>query len=176
MELGARKRLQDRILSLASAIKDVLLRMSLSLSNCRGQCHDGASNMTGSRNGVAAQLKEEENRAGLTHCYGHALNVAVGDTLKKSKVYRDAMDVGFELAKLIRFSPKRNAALGRIKVESGDSETSSGPGIRAFCPTRWTVRADAIDSIRSNYSDLNKLGEERLGARRLDPDVKSHEW
>ena len=160
--------------TLVAAIKDVLLRMSLSLSDCRGQCYDGASNMTGCRNGVAAQLRQEESRAVLTHCYGHALNLAVGDTLKKSKVCRDAMDVGFEISKLIRFSPKRNAALERIKLESYTEEDHvSGLGIRAFCPTRWTIRANAIDSILSNYSDLNKLWEECLGAGKLDPDVKS---
>eukprot|EP00117_Sycon_ciliatum_P045417 scpid51443/ scgid32647/ Zinc finger MYM-type protein 1 len=157
---------------LVSTIKEVLLRMSLSLSGCRGQCYDGASNMTGSRNGVAAQLQSVENRAVLTHCYGHALNLAVGDTLKRSKICRDAMDVGFEISKLIRFSPKRSAALERVKVaESGDNE-SPNTGIRAFCPTRWTVRADAIESILLNYNELNVLWEECLDGGKLDPDVK----
>ena len=32
---------------LVSIIKDVLLRMNLKLKYCRGQCYDGASNMTG---------------------------------------------------------------------------------------------------------------------------------
>ena len=147
---------------LVAAIKDILLRMNLSLSDCRGQCCDGGSNMTGSRNGVAAQLRQEETRAVLTHCYGHALNLAVEDTIKKSKVCCDAMDVGFEISKLIRFSPKRSAALERIKLEIGERDHTSSPSIRAFCPTRWTVRADAIDSILSNYSDLNKLCENAL--------------
>ena len=46
--------------SLVSIIKDVLLRMNLKLKYCRGQCYDGASNMTGVRNGVAKQLTDEE--------------------------------------------------------------------------------------------------------------------
>ena len=79
--------------------------------------------MAGSRNGVAAQLRKEEKRAILTHCYAHALNLAVGDTLKTSKICRDAMDVGFEISKLIHFSPKRNASLERIKVEDTDVNT-----------------------------------------------------
>ena len=61
--------------------------------------------------------KKRINCAILTHCYGHALDLAVSDTLKKSTLCRDAMDVGFEIAKLIRFSPKRSAALERIKDE-----------------------------------------------------------
>ena len=32
---------------LVATIQDVLLRMGLKLSHCRGQCYDGAANMTG---------------------------------------------------------------------------------------------------------------------------------
>ena len=68
--------------TLTAAIHDVLLCMSLKMSQCRGQCYDGASNMAGSKRDVAAQLLAEEPRALLTHCYGHALNLAVGDAIK----------------------------------------------------------------------------------------------
>ena len=46
--------------SLVSIIKDVLLRMNPKLKYCRGLCYDGASNMTGVRNGVAKQFTDEE--------------------------------------------------------------------------------------------------------------------
>lgn len=35
--------------------RDTLLRINLSLSKCRGQCYDGASNMSGHKKGVATQ-------------------------------------------------------------------------------------------------------------------------
>ena len=108
--------------TLTSAIHDVLLRMSLKMSQCRGQCYDGASNMTGSKNGVATRLLADEPRALLTHCYGHTINLAVADAIKQSKVCRDALDIAFEVSKLIRFSPKRNAAFNRIKVENPAEE------------------------------------------------------
>ena len=34
----------------------MLLRFNLDLLRCKGQCYDGGSNMTGSRNGVKSQL------------------------------------------------------------------------------------------------------------------------
>ena len=40
--------------------------------------------MSGSRGGVAAQLLAEEKQAVYTHCYAHALNLAVGRTIKES--------------------------------------------------------------------------------------------
>ena len=39
-----------------------------------------------------------------------------------------------------------------------------------FCPTRWTVRGDAIESILVNYNNLNVLWEECLEIN-LQPDV-----
>ncbi len=84
---------------------------------------------------------------------------------------RDALDLAFEINKLIRYYPKRNAAFNRIKAEQPAEDEGSSIGIRAFCHTRWTVRGDAIESILENYSILQQLWDECLDTR-LDPDVK----
>jgi hypothetical protein len=154
--------------SLVAAIKDTLLRMNIQLSNCRGQCYDGASSMSGSKTGVATQIAREEERALYLHCFGHSLNLAVADSVKKSKVCFDALETAMEVTKLIKFSPKRNAAFDRIKAED---EHSFGGGIRSFCPTRWTVRGDSIASILDNFSVLMQLWEECLETT-LQPDIK----
>ena len=86
--------------------------MNVQLTNCRGQGYDGVSNMSGSRNGVATQIAREENRALYVHCFGHALNLVVADTVKQSKVCRDAL-----VTKLAKFSSKRNATFNRTKSE-----------------------------------------------------------
>ncbi len=72
--------------NLVACLKDCLLRMNISLSNCRAQCYDGESNMCGSRSGVSTQISDEEHRAILVHCFGHALNLAAGDTIKQNKI------------------------------------------------------------------------------------------
>ena len=66
--------------SIVATIKDVLLRMNLRIENCRGQCYDGASNMSGVKSGVAAKILHLEYRALYTHCYGHTLNLAVQES------------------------------------------------------------------------------------------------
>ena len=81
------------------------------------------------------------------------------------------MDTAFEVSKLIHFSPKGNAAFDRIKAEVPGDEGGYTMGIRAFCPTRWTVRGDAIASIIENYDFLLQVWEECLETK-LDPDVK----
>ncbi len=53
-------------------------------------------------------------------------------------LFPHTMDIAFEVTKLIKFSPKRNAIFDKIKEENA-AEDDSGVGIRSFCRTRWTV-------------------------------------
>ena len=103
--------------SLVGAIKDSLIRMNIQISNCRGQCYDGVSNMSGSKKGVAAQITSEENRALFVHCHAHSLNLAVADTIKQSKVCSDVLQVAFEVTKLIKFSPKKKCSIRSDQVK-----------------------------------------------------------
>ena len=84
--------------TLTDTIKDTLIRMGLSLSQCHGQCYDRASNMSGSRSGVANRLLAEEKRAVYTLCYGHALNLAIRTIMKQSKPCCEAMEVAFKVS------------------------------------------------------------------------------
>ena len=88
--------------SIVSTAKDVLLRLNLRINNCRGQCYDGASSMSGSKSGVATKILDLEPRALYTHCYGHALNLATQDTLKGIKIMQDVLDTVYEITKLIK--------------------------------------------------------------------------
>ena len=94
--------------TLVTYIKDVLHRLNLNIQNCRGQCYDGASNMTGIKSGVSALIKKEEKKAILTHCYGHSLQLAVGDMIENIKLLKDMFDITKEINKLLKYSPKRD--------------------------------------------------------------------
>ena len=135
--------------TLTNSIKDALLQIQIDLSMCRGQCYDGASNMSGVKHGVAAQITNTEKRAVYMHCYAHALNLAIGYTVKQSKVCCEALEIAYEISKLIKFSPKRNASFNVIKARITEDDDFKG-GIRTFCPTRWTVRGNAVGSILEN--------------------------
>ena len=108
------------------------IRLELPLSRSRGQCFDGASTMRGARNGVAKQLNDEESRAVYIHCYGHASSLAAGDSIKNSKIMKDALDITFEVSKLIKFSPKRDVMFEKLK----DTIAPDTPGFRVLCPTQ----------------------------------------
>jgi len=85
-----------------AVLKDILLRLNLSINLCRGPCYDGASNMAGFRNGTAAKFLEEESRAIFLHCYWHALNLAASDSVKQCKLLCDVFDTISEISKHLK--------------------------------------------------------------------------
>ena len=68
------------------------------------QCYDGASEMVGAESGVATRINYMESQAHLTRCHGHALQLAVGDTIKAIKIMGGTLDATFELNKLLKYS------------------------------------------------------------------------
>ena len=163
--------LTDSITSeaLVAVIKDTLVRLNLKIQHCRGQCYDGASSRCGTRKGVVKKLLDEEPHAVFTHCYGHALNLAVGDCVKQCKVKKMALDVGAEVSKLIEKSPKREATFHKLKADLAP-ET---PGFSVLCPTCWTVRALSLQSVLDNYEVLLQVWQEALNGS-LDGKMRAH--
>ena len=71
--------------------------------------------MTGHKKGIESQILEEFPLALLTHCYGHALNLAVGVMIRAEQLLRDSRDTTSELSKLIKKSPKRDTIFSKLK-------------------------------------------------------------
>ena len=140
---------------IVAIIKDILLRMNLRIENARGQCFDGASSKSGKRSGVATQIKSLNRKCLYTYCYGHALNLAVGDVFKTMANLESTFATAHEISKLVKKSPKRNMKLDIIR-EASNNETK---GIHNLCSTRWTVRGEAMHSYLNNYSELMELWE-----------------
>ena len=154
--------------TILGVIKDTLSRLNLGFNRCRGQCYDGASNMSGHKSGIAKSITDIESRALYTHCYGHSLNLAVGNTIKNIKILTDVMDIIHEMSALIKFSPKRDVKFEAIKKEL-EPDT---PSFRVLCPTRWTVRSCTMKSVLDNYAVLQQLWDDCL-EEHLQSDIKA---
>ena len=150
--------------TLTTAIKDVLIRCSLPLSQCRGQGYDGASTMMGHLTGVATQLKKEEPSAIEVHCLAHCLNLCLQDAAKMSTIVRDCLGLIGEISQLIHYSPKRSLVFNKCKNELNPNSH----GLKPLCPTRWTVRTGAIESVIENYQALIQAFEEINGSSHDD--------
>ena len=111
-----------------------MIRLNVPLSNARGPCYDGAKNMCGIKNGVSNKILSENPEAFFTRCFGHALNLAVGDMVKNARFLKDSMDTTYDISNLIRKD---------IPLEY--------PGFGVLFTTRWTVRAESVKIILDNW-------------------------
>ena len=93
----------------------MLICCVLSISQCRGQAYDGAANMAGHLNGVAARVKAEQPAALFVHCLAHNLNLCLQDVSRMSTQINEALNVVNELVKFVKLSPKHHYAFENIK-------------------------------------------------------------
>ncbi|CAB4030796.1 zinc finger MYM-type 1-like [Paramuricea clavata] len=162
--------------TIVQAIKDSLIRLQLSLSQCRGQCYDGASNMLGKKSGVAKQIQECEAKALPTHCHGHSLSLGVKDATNNCQILSNTMNNTNEIVKLVKYSPKRENLLGELKEnlqykDEEEEDAAAAAGLTKFSATRWTVRAICFERVIDNYNVILKLWDECLKTK-LPPDIR----
>ena len=69
-----------------------------------------------------------------------------------------------EITKLIKKSP--------IFQKFKDDVAAGSPGTRILCPTRWTVRTEALASIADNYTALMQTWDAAKDATR-DTEMKA---
>ncbi len=103
--------------TLTSALKDCLIRLCLPITQCRGQAYDGASNMSGHLNGIAAQIAKDVPAALFLHCFAHCTNLCLQTVGRQCVPIRDALDLIMELSKLIRYSPKRSTLFSTLQTQ-----------------------------------------------------------
>jgi len=160
--------------TLVAIIEDVLLRLNLPLSQCRGQCYDGASTMAGRLSGVQARILQKCDKAIYVHCCAHSLNLALQDATRSVPMIRDVLDTVRELNNVVRASAKRHALFEKIRADLAlveDHKTKSS--LRQLCPTRWTIRASSFQSVLDNYVAVTTALEEIATTDKTDSGSKA---
>ena len=149
--------------TLTDNIKLLLSANGFYLANCRGQAYDGAANMSGCLNGVAARILNAQPKAHYMHCAAHSLNLCLQDCSAQCKSVRDALSMTAEISTIIRSSPKRLAQFRHLQEELNPGV----PGLKPLCPTRWTVRTESLNAVIKNYpiimKELDVISEEAKG-------------
>ena len=74
----------------------------LTVGRIKGLGQDGASSTVGSKDWSGSVYKR--NWIHLAYCYGQALQLADGDTIKAIKRIRGSLDAVFEMTKVIKCS------------------------------------------------------------------------
>ena len=104
-------------------LKDVLLRMQLDITKCRGQWYDGAANVSGHVSGLRSVVLKEESRGIYVHCRAHKLNLAVQDAMNNNEEICNVMVLVQELTAFIRGSPERLAWFSHFKDQHEEHQS-----------------------------------------------------
>ena len=79
--------------ALFKCLMDILCRFDLPVHNLRGQCYDGAKNMSGHISGLQTLVRNKEDRALYVHCRAHSLNLVAQDSVEDVAEIRNAMNL-----------------------------------------------------------------------------------
>lgn len=112
----------------------------------RHVCHGHVS-------GVAKRIQEKQEAAIFVHCLAHCNNLCLQTAGKQVALIQDTLYFVQEVGLLIRFSPKGSALFEAMQADMSPGATKLKPP----CPTRWTARTVAIDSVLKNYFVLKTV-------------------
>ena len=135
-----------------AAIKDLIIGavgdLGLSMDDCRGQCYDGAGNMSGRLNGTSSLIRAEHDKAIYVHFMNHMLNLCVADTCKLPLV-RNMLDVVRKLSEFLDNFPKRQHLISKIRVLM---PIANHFVLVNVCRTRSIERIDGISLPSCGYT------------------------
>ena len=144
--------------ALYHTIRDKLQQCGIEYSNMRGQCYDGASNVSGIHTGLQARIKEISPSAIYTHCYAHVLNLVIVDTMSNNSIARDFFGTLQNLYVFVETCPKRHAVYLKhqrdLNASDDEGKNKREYVLKKLSDTRWACRAYSITAI---YDILNKL-------------------
>ena len=135
----------DRITGehLADKLLHFCSQTHLDLHQNRGQCYDGASNMSSIKKGLSGTILERNNKSVYTHCNSHILNLSIAGTVKVGTVesileQMKAVDIFFN------YSPKREGLLEHAVQNSEEISCAKKKLLISLCKTRWSERDKAF--------------------------------
>ena len=150
----------------ADSIKTTIIKQisnsKLEVNRLLGLATDGASVMTGKRNGVAALLRRECKLLLNVHCICHRLALACGDANDHVQYIQSVEKILLQLWSFFKNSPKKSASYAKAAV-AAKSITVSHAGkkviakkLKKACRTRWLSTERAIDGVFQDFVPLTQ--------------------
>ena len=136
---------------LARAIKERINAYGLSISDCRGQGYDGASNMSSAARGVRGIIAESSPNAVYVHCNCHVLNLSIVKACSLPQIRNMAGNVT-EVANFFNYSPKRQRLFEKV-IDVNQTE-SHRQKLHDLCRTRWIERHLTYETFTELYQSI----------------------
>ena len=125
---------------MASALLRCLSDWGLSCADMRGQCYDGSSNMSGTKNGCKSIIQEHAPMATYTHCAAHILNLAIVSACN-IQAFKSTEACIEEISRFFKYSAKQQRLLEKCIDCLGT--TPKVQKLKDSCRTQWVERIDS---------------------------------
>ena len=147
--------------TITKSVLDELSECGLSVDQLLGLCSDGASVMTGKRNGVAAKLKELNKSLVSVHCICHKLSLACCDTNDEIVYIKEVERWLIQIWKFFENSPKRLAiyfkcqlSIKQLQEPSTKAQKVCQKRLAKATRTRWLSLSKAVEGVFNDYLPL----------------------
>ena len=112
--------------------------------------------MSSSTVGVQARIREVSPMALYTHCQSHKLNLCIVKACSVPQI-RTANGVISEIAKFLKYSPKRQHFFERVIESESPNETKKKQ--KDLCKTRWVQTIDSYTVFYDLYRYIIQIME-----------------
>ncbi|KAK4254520.1 hypothetical protein QN277_009894 [Acacia crassicarpa] len=154
--------------SLKAAIEGLFSKLGLSLSKCRGQSYNGASNMWSEFKGLKSLILADNTSAFYIHCFAHQLQSALVKVAKHHKKIQEFFDMLQKMATVVGSSCKQKEILqmnqyeliveriarGEIPAENGLNQETI---LKRPEDIRWGSHFGTVTSVISLFSPIISL-------------------
>lgn len=151
----------------AASIADIILQQlekdKLPFEDCRSQCYDNASVMSGYKSGVQQRLAALNSKATFVNCDNHTLNL-VG-----------VHAVSHEVAGVTFFSTVQAIYVyfSQSTLRWERLKTALGVSVKSESETRWSARVEAVKPIHDQLEHLVELLENIADDQDENSDTRS---
>ena len=144
--------------------------VNLDLQQIRGQCYDGASNMSSRKKGLSGRILDKNYKAISTHCNSHVLNLSIAGTVKVGPI-ETVLEKMIAINIFFNYSPKREKLLEHV-VNENEPEGKKKKILIGLCKTRWSERQKAFSYFHDAFLYIIEALEIIAG---VHPDVGKYD-
>ena len=132
-------------------VLSVLQIMDIDINNCRGQCYDNASNMSGTYKGAQSRIREINSLAEWIPCATHTLNL-VGVT--SANCCEETEQFFTFVQSLFNFFSKSTSRWQIISEGLQANEKGCIETLKSLSDTRWSAHSDVTKALCLNYASI----------------------
>ena len=148
--------------AITELVKKELSASGLDICKLTGLSTDGANVMVGKTNGVAAKLRQSNDKLLNLHCVCHRLALACTDSCEELKFIKEVEDVLRQLWYYFHNSPEKTACFLKCQIQlkkislghAGKTKKLLAKRLKKACQTRWLSFDASVTAALQSYEAI----------------------